>query len=213
MIRLEQIKAVANPLGGRVDIQWLNPDPLQYTGVLVKGKAGTHPVSSQDGHTVSGGPDQGPLFSVDVSFSHNLDANVMSANLSDRFTAHKLLVSAGAKVTVTEPGARWQVRDGDDVYLLVRTANRLDVYGVARVRDTGLRPGTVYYYTLFPYKGTPPEYVFDTVNRVSAMSTGGVDFAGRMYRTLPVIYHRYDTRLPRPDEIARARMTEPDINR
>lgn len=213
MSRLEHIKAVAHPLGGKIDIRWLNPEPLVYTGVLVKGREGSHPVSPQDGHTVAGGGVQAPLFNVDVSFSHNLDAKVVSQTLSDRFTARQLHVSTAARVTVTQPGARWQVREGEDVYLLVRTAARLDVYGVTRVQDTGLGAGKTYYYTLFPYKGTPPEYVTGTANRASALCTGSVDFAGRMYRSLPVIYHRYDTRLPGEKEAVRAGMVETDKKR
>lgn len=73
--------------------------------------------------------------------------------------------------------------------------------------DTGLRSETTYYYTLFPFSGAPPQFSFDTHNRVSAVATGPYDFAGLIYRFLPAIYHRYDdaqatgtdTRLALPD--------------
>lgn len=66
--------------------------------------------------------------------------------------------------------------------------------------DTGLHGETVYYYTLFPFKGEPPEYEEDPRNRVSAMATAPYDLAGRMYDLLPAIYRRYDAaRTPSPD--------------
>lgn len=63
---------------------------------------------------------------------------------------------------------------------------------VHRVRDTGLRSHTVYYYALFPYRGDPPEFSIDRANRATALATGKHDSAGRMYQLLPAIYHRYD---------------------
>lgn len=68
--------------------------------------------------------------------------------------------------------------------------------GRRRIVDTGLTAETVYYYQVFPYTGTPPAYVEDPANRVSAMATGSYDFAGLLYRLLPAIYHRYDTVVP-----------------
>ncbi len=69
--------------------------------------------------------------------------------------------------------------------------------GLHRVADAGgLRGETVYYYALFPYAGDPPVYETDLHNRAAAMATGRYDFAERMYRLLPGIYHRYDTSRP-----------------
>jgi len=65
--------------------------------------------------------------------------------------------------------------------------------GMNAAVDENLRSETVYYYTLFPYSGSPPQYEFDRNNRVSAMATGQYDIAGQMYELLPGIYHRYDT--------------------
>lgn len=66
------------------------------------------------------------------------------------------------------------------------------------VSDTGLKSETVYYYTLFPYTGNPPDYQFDPSkfdprNRVSAMATARYDSAGQMADLLPTLYQRYDT--------------------
>lgn len=67
----------------------------------------------------------------------------------------------------------------------------------ARVRllDTGLKPETVYYYSLVAYdtvgKNSPPQ-------RVSAMTTAPYQTAQHLYEKLPGVYRNYDTALP-PD--------------
>jgi hypothetical protein len=68
--------------------------------------------------------------------------------------------------------------------------------GLARATDTGLRAGTVYYYSLFPSPAGVPDYRIDRGNRAAAMATGPHDLAGQMYELLPAIYHRYDTSPP-----------------
>jgi hypothetical protein len=67
--------------------------------------------------------------------------------------------------------------------------------GLTSATDCNLKGETVYYYTLFPFVGTPPVFDTDTSNRVSATATGRYDFAGQMYALLPAIYHRYDQTL------------------
>jgi hypothetical protein len=72
-----------------------------------------------------------------------------------------------------------------------------DGTGLTSVSDTGLQGETVYYYTLFPFSGTPPVYDPDPHNRVSALAIAPYDFAGQMYAMLPAIYRRYDAgRIP-----------------
>jgi len=74
--------------------------------------------------------------------------------------------------------------------------------------DENLQGETCYYYSLFPYAGTPPTYVFNPHNRCHAMATSPYGFAEQMYELLPRIYHRYDTVLPKnPVELA-ARLRE-----
>ena len=72
--------------------------------------------------------------------------------------------------------------------------------GRTAASDTGLQGETVYYYALFPFTGSPPQYNDDPHNRISAMATGHYDFAERMYQLLPSVYRRYDARqLPASD--------------
>jgi len=64
--------------------------------------------------------------------------------------------------------------------------------------DTGLRGGTVYYYTLFPPQDPEENKIDASVtarlhHRTAAMATSPYGFAERMYRLLPAIYRRYDT--------------------
>jgi hypothetical protein len=98
------------------------------------------------------------------------------------------------------PGIRVMRREGtypagpqDGQLVLDETA------GATAASDTGLRAETVYYYALFPYAGSPPQYDDDPHNRVSAMATGQYGYAERMYQLLPSIYRRYDAQqLPPP---------------
>jgi hypothetical protein len=71
--------------------------------------------------------------------------------------------------------------------------------GLTSASDTGLRGETAYYYTLFPFSGTPPPFDHDLHNHTSAVTTSPYDFAGLLYELLPAIYRRYDaTRTPAP---------------
>lgn len=71
--------------------------------------------------------------------------------------------------------------------------------GLTSASDTGLQGETVYYYTLFPFSGSPPVYSPDPRNQTSAMATAPYDFAGQIYAMLPAIYRRYDAgRTPAP---------------
>ena len=71
-----------------------------------------------------------------------------------------------------------------------------DGLNLQKLTDKNLKAETVYYYALFPYRDTPPQYEIDRHNRVSAMASGPYNLAGQMYDLLPAIYHRYDTKLP-----------------
>src|SRR5439155_11975257 len=90
------------------------------------------------------------------------------------------------------PGVRVVRRDGthpttpDDGTIVVHGT------GLTSASDVGLKGETVYYYTLFPFHDTPPQYEGDPYNRVSALATAPYDFAGQMYALLPAVYHRYD---------------------
>jgi hypothetical protein len=64
--------------------------------------------------------------------------------------------------------------------------------GARSAHDDRLKGETVYYYTLFPFRGAPPRFERDSLNRVAAMATSPYDFAGLMYRLLPELYRRFD---------------------
>ncbi len=64
--------------------------------------------------------------------------------------------------------------------------------GLLAATDSDLHGEKVYYYTLFPFTGTPARFEPDPHNRISAMATARYDFAGRMYDLLPAVYRRYD---------------------
>lgn len=52
-MRLDAIKAQADPAGNRIDLSWQVPEGGSISGVLVKRRAGTHPESPNDGQTLS----------------------------------------------------------------------------------------------------------------------------------------------------------------
>lgn len=124
-MRLKNITAIPHPYGNRIDLTWINSDPVQFPGVRVMRREGTHPASPEDGIVVAEGE------------------------------------------------------------------------GLTSAADQNLKGETVYYYTLFPYKGDPPEYQIDLYNRASVMATAPYNMVGQMYDLLPAIYHRYDTVLPK----------------
>lgn len=77
-----------------------------------------------------------------------------------------------------------------------------DGTGITAVQDTGLRGEIVYYYSLFPYTGSPVTYDRDPHNRASATALSPYDLAGLLYSMLPSIYRRYDAaRLPAPGTV------------
>lgn len=80
-----------------------------------------------------------------------------------------------------------------------------DGTGITTARDTGLRGETVYYYSLFPYTGTPPAYDVDPHNHAGATAVAPYDLSGLLYGMLPAIYRRYDAaRLPASGTVAPA---------
>jgi len=58
MIRLEKISAVPDPGGNEIILNWINPVESSITGVHVRRGLGTHPVSLDDGITVTVASDQ-----------------------------------------------------------------------------------------------------------------------------------------------------------
>lgn len=88
----------------------------------------------------------------------------------------------------THPDDGVVVADGTDV------AFELDEQERAwyRIADTALKGETVYYYSLYPYSGDPPDFQIDRANRTAALAGTAHGLSEHMYALLPAIYHRYD---------------------
>lgn len=111
----------------------------------------------------------------------------------DQYPGVRVVRREGTHPTSPEDGIL--VTEGENLHYTVNE-NGERLYNV---KDENLKGETVYYYTLFPYRGNPPEYQFDRHNRTAAMATALYNMAGQMYDLLPGIYHRYDTALPKSD--------------
>lgn len=206
-MELQNLNASAYPGGNRVDLRWLNPRPELFTGVRVIRGQYTYPNSALD-ETWFRDIENPVLFSEESDYSGDLDNKTLPAAFAARFGTNG--PGPGAPVSVLEPGSRWQTGRTENSFLIIKHGDQLDVYGMSGYEDDGLKAEEVYYYSLFPYKGDPAEYLDHSANRASAMATGAYDFAGEMYRTLPAVYHRYDTALPGNPP---AEMTEQDKQR
>lgn len=86
--------------------------------------------------------------------------------------------------------------DGTIVFEGLLPVERGDERGRAHYRfsDRDLVGGRVYYYSLFPYRGVPPEFEIDRAHRVSALAASVEGAGQRMYELLPALYRRYDAR-------------------
>lgn len=138
IMRLKNIIATPHPSGNRIDIQWINPNPDEFS-VRVMRSESSYPIS----------PDNG------------------------------ILVHDGKNLLSTENEA------GEAIYVITD--------------EKYLNGETVYYYSLFPYQGDPPDYQIDKHNRTATIATAPYNWAEQMYDLLPGIYYRYDTVLPPPD--------------
>lgn len=140
------------------------------------------------------------LFDLDSTFASELDTRILSLQLRQKFLDNRISLSNYATVTVEEPRSKWQISDQAYKYFVRKKGSLLNVYdsGLTSASDQNLKGGTVYYYTLFLFRGDPREYKFAVQNRVSAMATAPYNLAGQMMELLPAIYHRYDTVLPQP---------------
>lgn len=67
-----------------------------------------------------------------------------------------------------------------------------DVTAGTGVSDLNLQAERVYYYSLFPFTGSPAVYEYDRLNRAMALATAPNGYAATMLGLLPAIYHRYD---------------------
>ncbi len=130
-MRLEELRAAPHPDGHRIDLTWVNPDPVAFPAIRVVRRERTHPQTPDDGVVVADG--------------------------------------TGSAAGVDARGR-----------------------ALHHVADVGLRGETVYYYSLFPFGGAPPEYRVERANRTASLAASPHGAAARMYELLPAIYHRYD---------------------
>ena len=124
-MRLQNIKAISHPLGNRIDLQWLNPHPDEYPGILVVRQETTHPIIPRPENLVL--DSNAFLFSIDLSFQNDLDNGVLSSNLRQKFIDEsEIFLSNNAIVAVKEPGNKWQVSDSTQRYI-IRKKNGLHI--------------------------------------------------------------------------------------
>lgn len=217
-MRLKNIIASPHPLGNRIDLTWVHPDPVTYPSVRVVRRKGTHPTSFQpvaqsEGFVVDNVHLTSPedmilvaekksfLFFIEMRFQNELDQGIPTIALQQRFLSEKVPLSNTAEVRIEETRNKWQIIDGVHRFIVRKEKEALAVYGgLCCVKDENLHGETIYYYTLFPYKGDPPEYYVDSHNRISAIATSAYNMAGQMYDLLPKIYFRYETIFPSPQD-------------
>ena len=111
-VRLKNIIASAHPLGNRIDLTWVHPDPVTYPSVRVVRRKGTHPTSFQpvtenEGFVVGNvhltspeavilvSEEKSFLFSIEMRFQIELDQGALSLALRQRFLTENLLLLGG----------------------------------------------------------------------------------------------------------------------
>src|SRR5215472_5295649 len=109
---------------------------------------------------------------IDVSWVHPNPTQFPGVRVVRRERTHPLSptptsAQLGVVVADTNPTAPSQSR------IQVRADGRYTA------TDTGLKGETVYYYALFPYAGSPPNYDIDRHNRAVAMATAPYNSAGQ----------------------------------
>ncbi len=204
-MRLKDIAAIPHPFGNRIDLMWTNPDPSGYPAIMVVRRERAYPESTGDGTIVTGG-----IVNIDLSFQNRLDNKLLTDDLWRVLFDNHVFLSPAAAILIESPGSKWLIKDRGLTHVVIKNNDILQVY-IASFIDENLKGEVIYYYTLFPYKGDPPQYHFDSRNRVSAMSSSPYNMAEQMYKFLPGIYYRYDTKKP-PVEFL-DNMLEPDRER
>jgi len=124
-MRLQNISAVAHPFGNRVDLHWKNPAPDLYPSVSVVRREASHPTSPSDGIVLAG-----PIFLFDLNpdLADDLDKATISDDLKRRFLKEHYPLSESAWIRIELPGAKWQLVDRDQTYIIRKNRTTLHVY-------------------------------------------------------------------------------------
>jgi phage tail-like protein len=132
---------------------------------------------------------------IDLTFAHPNPA---------QFPGVRIVRREGTHPTSPLPASPRQGIVVADTNPAAAALSKIDVGadGLYRATDNSLKGETVYYYSLFPYSGSPPAYDIDLHNRIAAMATAPHAMAEQMAELLPPLYHRYDLAFPNPDAVA-----------
>lgn len=215
-MRLLNLTASPHPQGNRIELQWVNPAPERYPHVHILRSDNTYP-TFVEGQLPAAGfigtVTTAALFTTTLGLQFNtfLNRRQLSTQLREIFSQNNIVFSPAVTLQVETVGEKWRIEDGNQLYLLVKQNNQLNVYNVYVQSSTfsdrqSLQGETVYYYTLIPSDQDDKDYQVDPHNQIAAMATAPYQLGGQMYELLPALYHRYDTVLP-PAELAHP--TEP----
>lgn len=177
--------------------------PHVFPWVRIVRRCRTYPVSPDDGAVVK--EINSVLFETGTEAATDLDNGTISVELRQRFQEVSITLSGNALLRTEAASGLWSLTDGARRFTLALGSGGITTYtnGVFSLLDRKLKSETVYYYALFPFRGSPPEYLADKAYRTAAMATGPFGAAERLYDLLPRIYHRYDKvqshKVPAPD--------------
>jgi len=72
--------------------------------------------------------DQVLLFGIDAAFQKELDNRTISDRLVQTLSAHGISLSGDGAVSVVEPGRKWRIIDPGQIYSVIKSEKRLNVY-------------------------------------------------------------------------------------
>jgi len=67
--------------------------------------------------------------SISSELQPDLDSTSISGNLQQEFEGKKIQLSQDAVVSVRRPGVKWEIKDADKTYTVMKEKNTLNVYG------------------------------------------------------------------------------------
>ncbi|MCP4150616.1 MAG: hypothetical protein GY757_22915 [bacterium] len=109
---LQHIKAIPNPGGNSVELQWLNLKPGKYSGVAVRRSKHGYPASPSQGQPVKpkeGGDNKNNLLAtLDGTFAKGLDNKRISPKLAAELSKHHIVIPPQAIVSPVKTGV-WKI--------------------------------------------------------------------------------------------------------